>query len=57
MTQLAENLIEAADHCARLAKAQRETAEELEAISRQLLAKAVEIDTTRQKSSPENFGP
>jgi hypothetical protein len=35
----------------------RELANELDAIGRDLLAKAVELDTERQKNSPGTFGP
>jgi len=46
----------ARNECA-IATAGRELLKELEAISQQLLAKAVEIDTDRQKSMPGEFGP
>ena len=42
---------------AHLATAGRDIADELEAISRDLMAKAVELDTVRQKSEPGRFGP
>lgn len=42
-------LIETADRCTRLARAGRELAESLEAMSNELMAKAVELDTTRDK--------
>jgi hypothetical protein len=42
-------LIETADRCTRLARAGREIAADLEAMSNELMAKAVELDTTRQK--------
>ena len=35
----------------------RELADEVEAIGRELLAKAVELDTERQKNNPGAFGP
>ncbi len=41
----------------RLAIAGREVADELEAMGKDLMAKAVEIDTARQKASPGQFGP
>ena len=43
-------LIETADRCNRLARAGREIADSLEAMSNELMAKAVELDTTRQKT-------
>lgn len=42
-------LIQTADRCIRLARAGREVAAELEAMSEELMAKAVELDTTRDK--------
>lgn len=42
-------LIDTADRCTRLARAGREIAADLEAMSNELMAKAVELDTTRQK--------
>lgn len=42
--------------CLRLTAAGRELADELEALSRDLLAKAVELDTERQKAGPGSFG-
>ncbi len=41
----------------RVSASGRELANELDAIGRDLLAKAVELDTERQKSSPGTFGP
>jgi hypothetical protein len=41
----------------RIAAAGRELIKELEAISQEMLAKAVEIDAIRQKSDPGTFGP
>ena len=49
MQETAENLIETADQCIRLARAGREMADNLEAMSRDLMARAVEIDTYRQR--------
>lgn len=49
MLKTEEYLIETADRCIRLARAGREIAADLEAISNDLMAKAVELDTTRQK--------
>jgi hypothetical protein len=48
---------EAKAHCARIAAAGREALSELETIGQDLLAKAVDLDTERQKSSPGSFGP
>jgi hypothetical protein len=50
MLKTDEYLIETADRCIRLARAGREMAATLEAMSNDLMAKAVEIDTTRQKA-------
>ena len=46
-----EFLIETADRCKRLARAGRELAANLETMGNDLMAKAVEIDTTRQKDA------
>ena len=46
-----EFLIETADRCKRLARAGRELAADLETMGNDLMAKAVEIDTTRQKAT------
>lgn len=43
-------LIETADRCIRLAREGRELAANLEAMSNELMAKAVALDTTRQKN-------
>lgn len=45
----AEYLIETADRCIRLAREGRELAANLEAMSNELMAKAVALDTTREK--------
>jgi len=45
-----EYLIETADRCIRLAREGRQIADSLEAISNDLMAKAVELDTTQQKN-------
>ncbi len=50
MPKTEEYLIEAADRCTRLAREGRGLIEQLEAISSELMAKAVELDTTRDKS-------
>jgi hypothetical protein len=49
MQSIADYLIETADRCIRLARAGRELAEGLEALGNELMAKAVELDTARQK--------
>jgi hypothetical protein len=50
MPNIEEYLIETADRCKRLARAGREVADSLEAISNDLMAKAVELDTSRDKN-------
>ncbi len=45
-----EYLVETADRCIGLAREGRELVSRLEAISNELMAKAVELDTTRQKN-------
>lgn len=49
MRKTEEYLIDTADQCIRLARAGREMAASLEAMSNDLMAKAVELDTARQK--------
>jgi len=49
MLKTEEYLIETADRCIRLARKGRGLVEQLEAISNELMAKAVELDTTRDK--------
>lgn len=49
MPKTEEFLIETADHCVRLARTGRELADSLEAMSEKLMAKAVELDTKRDK--------
>jgi hypothetical protein len=51
MVETEEYLIETADKCIRLARAGRELAESLEAMSNDLMAKAVELDTKRDKNN------
>ena len=46
-------LIDTADQCVRLARAGREMAAQLEAMSNSLMAKAVELDTSRQRDDGE----
>ena len=50
MLNTEEYLIETADRCKRLARAGREVADSLEAISNDLMARAVQLDTTRDKN-------
>jgi outer membrane murein-binding lipoprotein Lpp len=52
MTQLKteEYLIETADRCNGMAREGRELVSRLEALSNELMAKAVELDTARQKN-------
>jgi hypothetical protein len=49
MLKIEEFLVEAADHCTRLAREGRGMIERLEAIGNELMAKAVELDTKRDK--------
>jgi hypothetical protein len=56
MLKTEEYLIETADRCIRLAKEGRELLATLEAISHDLMAKAVEIDTARQKNKKQSGG-
>jgi hypothetical protein len=50
MRKTEQYLIDTADQCIRLARAGRELAADLEAMSNELMAKAVELDTDRQKA-------
>jgi hypothetical protein len=50
MLKTEEYLIETADRCIRLAREGRGLIEQLEAISNELMAKAVELDTKRDKT-------
>jgi hypothetical protein len=49
MLKTEEYLIETADRCIRLAREGRALVERLEAISNELMAKAVELDTARDR--------
>ncbi|MDO9412000.1 MAG: hypothetical protein Q7T81_05435 [Pseudolabrys sp.] len=49
MSKTEEYLIDTADQCVKLARAGREMAAQLEAMSNNLMAKAVELDTSRQR--------
>ena len=51
MSDTEQYLIETADRCVRLAQIGRELAADLEAMSNDLMAKAVEIDTVRDKKT------
>ena len=53
MSKTEEFLIETADQCVQLARAGREMATQLEAMSNNLMAKAVELDTTRQRDNKQ----
>lgn len=50
MSDTEQFLIQTADRCARLARRERELADDLEAMSHELLAKAVQLDTARERS-------
>jgi hypothetical protein len=50
MLKTEEYLVETADRCNRLAREGRQLVERLEAISNEMMAKAVELDTVRDKS-------
>ena len=50
------NSSQANAQCSQVIATGRELVSELEAIGQQLLAKAVELDTQRQKSKPDSFG-
>lgn len=54
MLKTEEYLIETADRCIRLAREGRELVDRLEAISNELMAKAVELDTKRDKKEKGN---
>ena len=49
MLKTEEYLVDAADRCTRLAREGRSLIERLEAIGHELMAKAVELDTKRDK--------
>ena len=53
MLKTEEYLIETADRCIRLAREGRTLVDRLEAISNDLMAKAVALDTSRQKSGKD----
>jgi len=56
MPKTEEYLVETADRCTRLAHEGRGLIARLEAISNELLAKAVELNTTRQKNQKSSGG-
>jgi hypothetical protein len=56
MPTIEEYLVETAERCIRLARAGRELSEGLEAMSNDLMAKAVELDTIRQKNQRQPGG-
>ena len=56
MPKTEEFLIETADRCTGLAREGRELVERLEAMHTDLMAKAVELDTTRQKAKKKSEG-
>jgi hypothetical protein len=51
MRKTEEYLVETADRCIQLAREGRDLIDRLEAISHELMAKAVELDTERDKNS------
>jgi hypothetical protein len=53
MLKTEEYLVETADRCIRLANEGRVLVERLEAISQELMAKAVELDTLRDKKAKQ----
>ncbi len=52
----ADYLIETADRCTRLARVGRELVADLEAMSNELMAKAVELDTDKSKKRKQAGG-
>jgi hypothetical protein len=50
MSDTEQYLIETADKCARLARLGREIAADLDAMSQDLMAKAVQLDTARDRN-------
>ena len=57
MQKTAEYLIETADECSGLAREGRVLIERLEKLRNELIAKAVELDTDRQKSEKQSRNP
>ena len=56
MSDTEHYLIDAADRCARIARLGRELAASLESLSNDLMAKAVELDTARDRQSKARAG-
>ncbi len=56
MIDTEEYLIATADRCTRLARVGRELAADLEAISNELMAKAVELDTEQSRQRKKAAG-
>jgi hypothetical protein len=56
MPKTEEFLIETADRCTGLAREGRELVKRLEAMCNDLMAKAVELDTVRQKTKKKTEG-
>lgn len=56
MSDTEQYLIDAADRCVRLARVGRELAASLESISNDLMAKAVELDTARDRKNKTTAG-
>jgi hypothetical protein len=57
MEKMAEYLLETADRCIQLARAGQEISEKLQALGSELMAKAVELDTTLQKKRQRKSQP
>lgn len=57
MRNIEQYLIDTADRCIRLARAGREMAASLEAMSNDLMAKAVELDSERDKQAKDEQPP
>ena len=57
MVETEEYLIKTADQCVRLAQMGRELAESLEAMSNELMAKAVELDSKRDRKQRTDGTP
>jgi hypothetical protein len=56
MSDTEHYLIETADRCARIARLGRELAASLESLSNDLMAKAVELDTARDRQTKVGNG-
>jgi len=53
MKEIEQYLIDKADQCVRLARVGREMADSLEAMGNDLMAKAVELDTIRDRDDKD----